>query len=242
MKVIDAFWEKRNLGVDTAEFEIEPGDTAESVADIIRSSEKGYNTVKIPGERSDLNKLMNDLGYIYIETSFHLINNLRAVSLNSIQKRMTDCVNYEKMDDNDTDILFSEIEKGMFTTDRIALNPCFGIEKANKRYVNWIKDESGRNTELYKLIYKNDAIGFFTFKETEKDVYYPFLAGMYEKFRHSGLGINIVIKPLEEARRRNGRMTSTYVVSNNLSSLTANLEFGYKIQSFNNIFYKNNEV
>ena len=242
MKVIDAFWEKRNLGVDTVEFVAEKNDAAEDIYRIITSSEKGYNTIKLPGERPDLNCLMNELGYTYIETSFHLTHNLREPVLNPVQKRMTDCVSYAKMDNDDIDTLFAEIAKGMFITDRIALNPRFGIEIANKRYINWIKDELQCGTELFKLIYKNDAIGFFTFKETEKGVYYPFLAGMYEKYNKSGLGINIVLKPLREARERSGRMCSTYVVSNNLNSLTANLELGYKIQSFNNIFYKNNEV
>ena len=240
MKVIDAFWEKRNLGVDTVEFIVEKNDSREEVSRIIRASEKDYNTVKLPGERSDLNSLMNELGYTYIETSFHLTHNLRVPVMNPIQKRMTDCVSYAKMDNDDIDYLFAEIAKGMFTTDRIALNPRFGIETANKRYINWIKDELQRGTELFKLVYKNDATGFFTFKETEKGVYYPFLAGMYEKYSKSGLGINIVLKPLIEAGERSGRMCSTYVVSNNLNSLTANLEVGYKIQGVNNIFYKNN--
>ena len=238
MKVIDAFWEKRNLGVDTVEFDLEVQDPAALVAQKIKENEKVYNVVKIPAGRSDLHFLMQELGYVYVETAFHLIHDLKAIPLSPLQKRMTDCVSYQKMNEDDVAQLYAEIKKGMFTTDRIALHPSFGVEIANQRYINWIGDELSRGCELFKLIYKEKAIGFFTFKKLSDDVYYPFLAGMYESHIRSGLGVNIVIKPVEEAVKRGAKFSDTYVVTNNLSSLTANLDYGYKIRGFSTVFHK----
>lgn len=240
MKVIDAFWEKRNLGVDTAEFEIEPGDTAESAADIIRGSERGYNVVKAPAGRTDFNYLMSGLGYVYNETMFHLVHNLDLSGLNSIQKRMAAAVSYAVMDNNDLNILYDEIGRGMFTTDRIALNPMFGVKTANIRYINWIKDELERGNPVYKMIYKNDTVGFFTFKEIDSGVYFPFLAGMYEKYIHSGLGLNIVIKPIELSKELGGKYNSTYVSSNNSNALMTHLSLGFQVKELTNVFTKNN--
>lgn len=238
MKVIDAFWEKRNLGVDTTEFIIEQDDDPESVERILAENERIYNVVKIPSSRTDLHFLMQEKGYVYIETAFHLVHDLKTNNLTPISKRMTDCVSYELMQKDDLDQLYSEISKGMFTTDRIALHPKFGIEIANQRYINWIDDEISKGTQVYKLIYKDSNIGFFTFKEIDDGVFYPFIAGMYEKYRTSGLGLNMVIKPVEEAIKRKGKYNSTFVVVNNLNSLTVNIGMGYKITDFNTVFHK----
>lgn len=239
MKVIDAFWEKRNLGVDTVEFEISPDDTPEAVIDIIKNNEKEYNVIKAPSGRTELNYMMSELGYVYCETMFHLIHDLDLSKVNSIQKRMASAVRYAVMDDNDIDMLFCEIGKGMFTTDRIALNPFFGIDCANTRYINWIRDELSRGTPVYKMLYKNDTVGFFTFKKIDDGVYFPFLAGMYEKYIRSGLGINIVIKPIELAQEMNAKYNSTYVSSNNNSALMTHLSLGFQVKELINVFTKN---
>ncbi len=239
MKVIDAFWEKRNLGIDTVEFEICSDDTVESIIDVIKSNERNYNVIKAPAGRMDLNYLMNDLGYVYCETMFHLVHNLDLSKLNSIQKRMASAVSYGIMDDTDIKILFNEISKGMFTTDRIALNPLFSTETANIRYINWIKDELTKGNSVYKMIYKNDTVGFFTFKEIDDGVYFPFLAGMYEKYIHSGLGLNIVIKPIELAKEFNAKYNSTYVSSNNSNALMTHLSLGFQVKELINVFTKN---
>lgn len=238
MKIIDAYWEKRNLGVDVAEFEINGDEPISEIKKSITENEKNYNYVKVPIEKMNLYNLMSELGYSFVEESFHLFHDLKTIPINSLHKRISDCVSSLPMDDSDIDELFSEIRKGMFRTDRIALHPDFGIEKANLRYINWIKDELDRGTEVYKLKYKNDNIGFFVYKEIDNGVYYPFLAGMYQKYINSGLGINIVIKPIQETIRRNGRCNFTYVSSNNTASLMSNIAFGYRICGTSAVFTK----
>lgn len=238
MKITDAFWEKRNLGVDTVEFTIEEGDTEEAIVTALRQNEKGYNVVKLPASMAGLSFTLHGLGYAYVECVCHLVHDLKNVSYTPMQKRLTESVAYELMDEGDYAELFSEIRKGMFRTDRVALDPAFGVRAANERYVNWIKDEAARGTDVYKMLYKGGAIGFFAFKQTEPDVYFPFLVGLYEKYSRSGLGINVTAKSLEEALRRNAKRLSTYISMNNKAPLCQALSMGYTINGISSVLVK----
>ena len=66
MKIIDAVWEKRNLGVETVEFVVENSDT-EIVMGEILEAEKQYNVVKLPTNKPELMKLLQENGYRFVE-------------------------------------------------------------------------------------------------------------------------------------------------------------------------------
>lgn len=242
MKVINATWEKRNLGVDTMEFELDGSETAEEIRAALAENEKEYNVVKVPAGNAHVNFIMTELGYTYIESLVRLVHDLKSIPMLPLVQRINSSVSYEPMNDSDLDELFSEISKGMFRTDRIAVDPHFSVDISNRRYINWIKDEISRGTEIFKTVYKNDTIAFFTYKKLEQDIYYPFLAGMYMKYISSGLGICGITKPVEESIRRNAKQNLTYVSTNNNSALTANLTCGYQVDSIINVFVKSKGV
>lgn len=239
MKIIDAVWEKRNLGMDTVEFELSGEESLDQIKEALKKNEKQYNVVKVPYYSYDTFKLLSEFGYVYSENLFHLTHNLR-LNLSPIQKRISDSITYSLMDESDIAQLNSEINKQMFSTDRIALNPSFGIKTSNIRYMNWISDEIQKGTDIYKMIYKDQSVGFFGYKKVAEDVYFPFLAGMYKDYISSGLGIGIVTKPIEESQRRKAKMNSTYVSSNNSNTLTLHISLGFQIKDVNCVFSKIN--
>jgi len=238
MKVVDAVWEQRNLGVSCNEMTVEKEDTAESLKKQISQNKAQYMVVKVPACRTDIMFALTELQFTFIECAFHVTHNLNNCELNGMQKRLVDSVQYTLMDKIDLDVLFSEIRDGMFTTDRICLDPYFSSAQAANRYVGWISDELDRGTQAYKLTYKDNSIGFFVFKEIEKDVYYPFLAGMYKSGIKTGLGINTIYKPICEAIERNGRMISTYISSNNLNAFHAHTFLNFKFNEVNYVYVK----
>ncbi|MDR1001996.1 MAG: hypothetical protein LBL82_01820 [Oscillospiraceae bacterium] len=239
MKVIDAVWEKRNLGVTCAEIKIEDSDTAEEIRVRLPSEEKQYTVVKIPSRRSDTLFLMSEMGYTFVETSIRLSHRLKGAELSGIQKRMSDSVDYSLMDESDIEELYSEIRAGLFSTDRVFLDPAFAKGLAANRYIGWISDEINRKTsDIYKLAYKGNSVGFFTFKEIEPNIYYPFLAGLYANYRSSGLGIAMVHKPVCEAKKREGKMIQTYMSTNNKGVITTHLEAGYFLEELEYIYVK----
>ena len=234
MKIVDAIWEKRNLGVDTQEIYVEENDSLEDLSFAIHQLETPYNVVKIPAGRVDMLFYLQELGFKFIEGFVHLTHNLHNVELNSIQKRLNDAVSYERMNQNDIEQLYEEIKKGMFYTDRIVLDKNFKKEQAQNRYINWISDELKCGTEIYKLVYNNENIGFFTFKKIKDNVYNPFLAGLYKKFQSTGLGAVFCYKAIMEAKKRNANLVQTSVSLNNANTVRVHISLGYAVDS---IFY-----
>lgn len=238
MKVTNATWEKRNLGVNCNEIKIEMSDTVDFIKKELPLNETQYTVVKLPSGKFDVMFLLKELGYTYIESSINLVHDLKEIRLNPLQKRVMDSISYSKMNDKDVDELFAEIQKGIFTTDRIYIDPYFTHEQAANRYINWISDEIDKGCNIFKLTYKNDSIGFFTFKDIGNNTCYPFLAGMYKDYLKSGLGISTIEKPLKEAIKENYKKISTYVSFNNLKILNVHILLGFKLNNVYDVFVK----
>ena len=238
LKVVDAFWEKRNLGVCCSEIEIEPGDETNFLKKELPLNEAEYTVIKVPSNKFDVMFLLQELGYTYIESSINLVHDLKEIRLNPLQQRIMDSVSYSTMTDKDIDHVFREIKKGIFTTDRIYIDPYFSHEQAANRYVNWIGDELERGCKIFKLTYKNDSVGFFTFKDIGNGVCYPFLAGMYEKYLNSGLGICTIEKPLKHAIKMNYKKYSTFISSNNTSTFSAHVALNFSFRKIYHVYIK----
>jgi len=240
VKIIDAVWEKRNLGVTCIEVAIDATDTVVEVTNRISQLSAQYMVIKVPAGRSDIMFCLSEMGYAFIEGSIHVTRHVGHIELSGIQKRLADSVEYSLMDDQDMHMLQDQLRKGLFDTDRVYLDPCFTREQAANRYIAWIHDEAARGSEVYKLTYKNQSIGFFTMKDLGGGVYYPFLAGMYETHKTSGLGFNITYKPLCEIARRGGRSISTYISMNNDKVVRIHVSLGFSIDQIAYVYIKHN--
>lgn len=238
MKIIDAVWEKRNLGVNTLEIVIERDDTIDEIKKKLDTIHEEYMVIKVPAERTDVMLLLPQFGFSFIECTIKVTHNLKNLNLTGIQKRLVDAVSYELMNEDDIEQLFDEIKKGLFYTDRIYLDPYFTKEQAANRYIGWIKDEISRGTDLYKYIYKDKTFGFFTFKDLGNDEYYPFLAGVYSDHINTGLGFAFNYKPLMEAIRRNGKLISTYISTNNLNTIRMHNVMGFSFDEVSYVYIK----
>ena len=140
MKVINAFWEEKNLGVTTAEILIGNDDDAKETVFEINKISKEYVVCKVPSDRSDILYLLQNNGFIYIEDQIEVEHNLHEVTRNRIMQRLYDSLEYREMTETDIDYLFDEISRGMFSSDRISLDPYFDKNLASQRYINWIND------------------------------------------------------------------------------------------------------
>lgn len=240
MKKIDAYWEKRNLGVTCVEVLLDKNDNLMEVKKLLDHICAEYIVVKVPVCRFDINKLLTDYRYSFIECSLNMIINVKHVILNPLHVRINKSIFYEEMGEDDFITLQEEIKKGLFNTDRIVLDDYFSKNLAASRYINWITDELAKNSQLFKIIYKKDAIGFFTFKQISQDVYYHFLAGLYEKYLKSGLGFTTIYKPIEEVLKRKGKKISTYVSTNNLPVIKNYIQQGFTVNEIFYVYIKHN--
>jgi hypothetical protein len=238
LKIIDAVWEKRNIGVDTVEFEFDSGDGS-AVVDEILHSERQYNVAKVPAGNAQIMTALQKNGYSFIESMLHFFISRGDLRLNSVQKRLSEAVVLEEMDADDIECLFSEMRKNMFDTDRVYVDPAFSREQAANRYIGWTKDELSRGTILYKMVYKGASIGFIG---ANPGKVMSFLGGMYTDYKKSGLGINVITKNYESTLKLGAKHVEGAVSSNNPGVWKMYIDTGWQMNAVVNIFIKHKDM
>jgi hypothetical protein len=230
VKIIDAFWEKRNLGVTCKEIVIEDKDDISCLNEIKKlDADTEYVVAKVPVSKPEISLELQKEKFCVIETSFEVNCDVDNIKLNPYYQRFYKQMSYEIASADDISKLNDEIKNGIFDTDRVFLDPYFNKEQAANRYINWINDELNKGSELYIIKYKNNKIGFFTFKQISESTYYPFLAGLFNEYKDSGLGFSIVYCPVVEVKRRAGKKIKTSISSNNQAVAKIHFMLGYMV-------------
>lgn len=227
MKVVHATWEQRNLGVDCREITVQPEDSADDMARGLREHETQYTVVRLPVGRMDLLIRAQELGYLVVETMTHCYHTGATFNLNAIQQRIIDRIRWEPMDETGKATMFAEIRQGMFTTDRVSLDPHFSGDLANQRYVFWIQDELARGGRVFKMLYGDRELGFFTLKRQSDDVQFAFLSGTYSAFRTSGFGFACHYCEVVEGVRSGAKRVLSSYSSNNRGAAAVHLSMGH---------------
>jgi len=239
MQVIDAFWEKRNLGIEAIEFVIDNGDS-EQIIDEILKLEKQYNVIKLPVNKPEIMLLLQKNGYYFVECMINMIHDLTETKVNivkNIKKFETTCF---PMAETDIIELYNEIDNGLFNSDRIYNDSFFSKESAALRYKNWISDERKKGSVCYKVVFRNITVGFFILKIPDNKVVNPFLIGIYKKYANKGFGISMACNLINECINIGAKQISGYVSSNNLAIIKVDELLGYSINEIEYVFIKHN--
>ena len=244
MRIINATWEKRNLGIDCKEIIIDKEDQLnnfECLNELNNLSKKDeYLVLKTNKVDFSFFSKITRLGFVFNEILHEVSLSLDNVKISDQLISLSNKIDYKLIPSNNLHVILNEIDKGIFDTDRIALNPSFGKKKSSKRYINWITDEINKNAEVYELTFRNKGIGFFALKKIEDFNYDIFLAGIYNKFKNSGLGVSFLLKSIEELKSRNIKKITTHVSSNNLPVLKIYIELGFTINENQYVFSRYN--
>ena len=236
MKVIEAYWEKRNLGIETVEIECEEPDTLQQLKEGLAQLKTQYAVVKIPVERSDLSEYVQQMGYVYVEDLMEMIHDLHEANRSKLHQRLYDATTYRRMNEQDIKQLDDEIAGGMFDSDRISKDAQFGAEQSAKRYRNWVADLLDKGALPYVILYKEEPAGFIILQTKDDKNYDSVLGGGYAKFRNSGLGI--IQKEQEIVKKLGGRKVTTHVSTNNPSQVKALCMNGYLPGKIRHVFVK----
>ena len=238
MRIIDAFWEKQNLGVTAVEFIIEPDDTSEIMPQIL-CAEKQYNVVKTPVDKPGLVALVQENGYRFIECMSNMAHDLSKTQLETIKALRIPAASAVLMDDRDIEELFREIDKGIFDTNRIYFDPRFQAELSAKRYINWLKNDLNKDASLYKVVFRGKTVGFFILRILP-DYFNPYLIGLYDGCK--GLGLTLSICVLNKCVSLGAKQVVGDVSTNNLAMIRVNSFLGYNIRNYEYVFVKHNAL
>jgi hypothetical protein len=229
MKIVKAHWEKRNIQKNCLEITVEENDTYDHILKKLKLLKADYKVVKIPTNNVNLLFALQKKGFFFIELETTCLYSKELPKLNKIQKRILSNLKYEKMLPLDIKNLNKELDKNLFLTDRVSLDPEFSKSIGNKRYKGWIKDEIKRNSTFYKLIYKKNDCGFFIIKKIDKKNFYAPLGGIYQKYQNSGFGFFLNYFEIMETQKLGGVNTLTTFSSNNSSASSIHYLLEYKI-------------
>lgn len=238
MKIIEAIWEKRNLGVTTQEVTIEITD---NISDLLKLKAllSEYQVVKLPIDRADFIFQIQNIGFNFAEIIYESQHNLSEPILYGPINRLKDNFCYARVELADIDRIKTRILDGIFRTDRVALDPNFGVLDAGKRYVGWLADEIDSGSYVFELRYKNNSYAFFVMSVKEK-VCYGRIGGVYLNTKGFGLGILLNYYEIVVARELGCTSLTTSFSSNNNPIYLINEMLGYKTRPTFNIFVRHN--
>ena len=231
MKVIDAHWDERNLGVKTFEILLSRDDRLEDfLAEEKRLIEREgaqHLVVKIPVNCPRFLYELPRHNYVFLETSFTLSLRKKNYVVPGFLARYEGTLSVNATNQpEDLDRIFREISRGIFDTDRVALDPRFGRDCAGRRYINWIRDLVRQGEPVYEVQIDQDPLGFFVLKGVDATHAQGILTGLYEKYENTGLGVLLMKKLTDTVWSLGYETYIAHVVSNNPKALRSNLIFG----------------
>lgn len=240
MKVINAIWENRNLNSNTYELEIENGDDVNNLLTEVNSlNNPEYIVVKVPAGNVDFNNCLNQNGFYLIESIIKIGVAIKDYRIPEKMEKINNFISYEQVEEDQINFICKKIQENIFTTDRIALDKQYGLEVANKRYSNWIKDEFYQDrSHIFEVKYGKRGIGFFGLKEKTEQNIEIFLGGMYNECKDFGLGFGMISKSIEISKLKGFKNLHTHVSSNNIEVLRLYIKLGFLPLEIKNVFIK----
>lgn len=241
MRIIEQPWEKNNLGVVSAEFCFALSDKLDELkkAKVDSCQKYDYQSARIPAGRMDIAYWLEENGFRFAEASIEIEAGLELLKIPEVFKKLEGSMDEHPADHNETEAVYEKIRMGIFNTDKIALDPRFGIRQSGLRFANWCRQEvEAGNAKVYIVEYSGMPIGFYVLKEENRTTAYSLLAGLFDQKKYMGLGYSVLYYPMARAKKEGKKKIITKVSSNNPASLKMHLYIGYMIKRMNYIYVK----
>ena len=241
MKIIDAVWEKRNLGVSVQEISVDTQDNLGDLKNAIKELTAQYAVIKFPSNKIDFIWAAEENGFRFVETQLVLTGNLKTITPEA--ERILNRNKYITVKTDNSPEMFefiaSKIREGIFFTDRIALDPYFNSELANKRYANWLLDMKDNKKSNLQIMRKGNDIVAFNLNKLDGSVSHGLIGGIFKDFQKEPLGLYweaAIIKNLSEIDGiKNWEAT---VSSNNYSVIKVCEYFGMQVSTISSVFVR----
>lgn len=238
MRVVDAHWELRNLGLRTLEIEFETADLPETISKLLDENSNVIVVAKVPVGHVGLHHQLARHGFVFCESMIDFRHDLHDVELSSALSRLSGNVQVASASRSQVPVILENVTSGMFTTDRISLHPRFSSVTANRRYANWLRDELEQGANLMQLIYRDQVVAFFSFRIVSADEPVIALSGVFPGLVLPGMGSVLQAKILEHARQSGCRALSTRVSTNTPAAIKTHLDLDFSVGSIWNIFMR----
>ena len=239
MKIIDAVWEKRNLGTDVTEIQCDAEDDIDKLKSVLQDVNVPYSVCKIPSTCVELLRCAQEQGYQVVEMSIGMEGKTKDIELPTIYQRFIRDVELREADEREIEHVLNKIEDGtIFQTDRIALDPHYGNKIAGQRYCNWVKDLLPKGARICLATLKGKPVAFGINIDKDNGVSDAFLGGILDEKEGRGFGFLALYANLTAAKQHDNKKIVTNVSSNNPAIINLHLQYGFKISGMNYVLVK----
>lgn len=243
MKIIDAVWEERNLGVVTIEMEADGNERPEAVdaAEQERLASAGYLVLKTPVSRSDLIFGLPRRGWTFVEAQESLVLRKSDYRAPKSLARLDAASSWRLAETvEEAERMLAPYRSGSFDTDRVALDPAFGMAAAGARYYNWAMDVFRGGGEIFECLYRDRPLGAFVFRPdpVHPRVNRAILGAMLPEYQGRGFGSLFFKKNMDAAFERGYDEIRTQISSNNTAVFRLWLAFGAELIQTRYVYVK----
>lgn len=233
MRTVHAVWERENIGADAYEIALDAADTPEMLArEERRIVEAGaeYIVLKTPVNCPQLLFGVGEMGYTFVETVFHVMIRRDEYHMPASIARFDRGLEVvHRTGKDELERICGRIREGVFVSDRVSVDPAFGVEKGGNRYANWLKSMVGNGGFLYEVISGEKAIGFFVICRKDENTVDPVLMGLYDERNDRGMGALLHKKTLDTCFTHDCKRLTSTIVSNNAKVLRVYVNAGATI-------------
>lgn len=246
MRIIDAFWERRNLGVEVVELEPEKSEGLREIdaAENALSPDVGYLVLKTPVSRSDLLFGLPERGWQFVEAQESLLLRRDCFRVPAALARFDAASSWRMAETiQEAERMLTPYRFGSFDTDRVALDPAFGETAAGQRYYNWATDIFRAGGEIFECLYRDRPLGSFVFQPApdRPRVNRAILGAMLPEYQDRGFGSLFFKKNMDAAFDRSYDEIRTQISSNNTAVFRLWLAFGAELLETRYVYVKHRE-
>lgn len=245
MNITDCFWELDNIGKNTAELSILPGEVPDEnqLEEVCNNYE--YVVVKVPMRNVDFNYVLSKMGFVLMEVQMNVSMEVAKFDYKLVQDFIGK-VNYRDVTTKaDVEKVLELMTPDMFSTDRITLDRSFGPSIGLRRYRNWIAKEFDNNrSSLVAVSYDNNDIGFMLYR-IEGTHFHLLLNGLYKEWQGRHFGIITPSSPLlyiKQKKMNEIEKNLTSISSNNIPVVKLYNRLGFILDSETYVFVKHNNI
>jgi hypothetical protein len=228
----DAFWEKRNLGVSVNEVVVNEKASVNELDSICRIK-GGLIYVKIHCENTAAVEKLSQDNFVYIENQLLIQKRLQKIAVPDLYVKtlrfLEPCI-INSIEEAQT--IFDELDRDLFTTDRIAVDNNFGTKTANLRYKNWISDmiiSGDFECAIIKTKSESVPVAFYINKYDGKTAN-CILGGVFNNYKNRGIGHSFIYFAIENSIKNNCKILKAQVSSNNVPVLNIySSVFGFEV-------------
>ena len=246
MKVTDAKWELKNLGLRVCELEFAADEVIPAGGVIPGTEAFDYIVAKVPAGNTRAAHRLEEIGYRYLENQLELMIDVDQSGERGDKLRLRfkaySCRRVSS--DKELGIIIKNTADGLFDKDRFSVDPLIDPGLPSKRIANWTETICmDRGSMVYAIYAGEHMAGYFILTAINASHAYVNMAGIFRKYQGRGLSFLLIDNILARAGEEGFTAVKAAVSVNNIRTINTFTRFvNFRIKKVVMIFRRFNST